>query len=113
MQQERMRGMNGVTIDAALWQSEFGESKSDAKMTGKKLKAILEQQSYRCALTGVDLTPENASVDHVLPLSRGGEHHPRNAQVILDYVNKAKGSMTQDEFIAMCISVAHHVGLPS
>lgn len=47
-----------------------------------------------------------ATVDHKTPLSRGGEHSLSNAQVITDVVNRAKGQMTNDEFIAMCVAVA-------
>lgn len=70
------------------------------------LRRLIESQGYRCALTGESLTPKTATVDHVTPLTRGGAHAIENAQVIVDYVNQAKGQMTNDEFIAMCVAVA-------
>jgi 5-methylcytosine-specific restriction endonuclease McrA len=63
-------------------------------------------QDYRCAMTGRVLTPATASIDHIVPLSRGGKHCPTNAQIIHAEVNAAKRNMTHEEFIAMCCEVA-------
>lgn len=38
------------------------------------------------------------SLDHVIPLARGGEHHHRNIQVIPLRINQMKSFRTQDEF---------------
>jgi 5-methylcytosine-specific restriction endonuclease McrA len=82
----------------------------------KQILALLESQQYRCALSGRELSPETASLDHVIPLSRGGVHDISNVQV-LDYrVNAAKGTMTVEEFVQMCRDVALHAeraGLPA
>jgi 5-methylcytosine-specific restriction endonuclease McrA len=118
-----MAGMNGVSGASTLQgtgESDSGSAKrghppkqgrsNEPKMTNSTLRAILKEQDYRCALTGLPLTPATANVDHTTPLSRGGEHTPANAQVILDYVNAAKGSMTNEEFIEMCVAVAQFAG---
>jgi len=65
----------------------------------KQILALIESQQYRCALSGRELSPETASLDHVIPLSRGGVHDISNVQV-LDYrVNAAKGTMTVEEYL--------------
>lgn len=66
---------------------------------------LVELQSKRCALSGVELTPETASIDHKQPISRGGLHVIENIQVIHQSINAAKGNMTNDEFVAMCARV--------
>jgi 5-methylcytosine-specific restriction endonuclease McrA len=72
----------------------------------KQILKLIESQHYRCALSGRELTPETASLDHAIPLSRGGAHDITNVQC-LDYrVNAAKGTMTVEEFVAMCCDVA-------
>lgn len=38
------------------------------------------------------------SLDHVIPLARGGEHHHRNLQVIPLRINQMKSFRTQEEF---------------
>ena len=75
------------------------------KITASGLQTLVEKQGYRCALTGRSLDPDTASVDHVVPLSRGGVNRMSNVQVLHIDVNKAKGAMTTDEFIDLCKEV--------
>jgi 5-methylcytosine-specific restriction endonuclease McrA len=84
------------------------ERECSAKIKGSQILELIEMQDYRCNLTGVQLTPQTASIDHKEPLSKGGPHDISNAQIVLDYVNRAKGSMSNHEFIAMCCAVADH-----
>jgi len=67
---------------------------------------LLEKQDHRCALTGWFLTPDNAELDHKLPRSKGGTDEIENLQWVINFVNKAKGRMSNDEFIAMCKDVS-------
>ena len=83
-------------------------------VTAKMIFGLLEKQQDRCALTGCELTPETASLDHIRPLSRGGSHELNNLWVIGHHVNSAKGSLTVDEFVALCREVASHfLAVPS
>ena len=66
---------------------------------------LLEHQNYRCALTGRALTPETAAIDHMRPIRLGGTHTIENTQVLHKYVNRAKGSMTSEEFVGLCREV--------
>lgn len=66
---------------------------------------LLERQRYRCALSGRALTPQTAALDHIVPIRCGGEHVIENTQVLHKDVNRAKGSMTNDEFLAVCRQV--------
>jgi 5-methylcytosine-specific restriction endonuclease McrA len=70
---------------------------------------MLEKQGYRCALTGRQLTPETASIDHIVPIKRGGTNELTNIQIIDKTVNLAKASMTQDEFVQVCRDVVAYV----
>lgn len=83
------------------------------KVTTTSLLALLESQSYRCAFSGRDLTPEQCSLDHKIPISRGGLHVIDNCALVTPEINSAKGSMTADEFIAMCRDVVriHGTGI--
>jgi len=66
---------------------------------------LLDHQHYRCALTGRCLTPQTAALDHVMPMRRGGQHAIENTQVLHKDVNRAKGSLSNEEFLAMCREV--------
>lgn len=78
-------------------------------MTTANVLRLLAWQCYRCALTGRELTPETASLDHIIPVRCGGEHRIENAQVLHRDVNRAKTTMTNDEFVRLCREVVAHV----
>ncbi len=75
-----------------------------------EVMAIVQSQNRRCALSGRTLTPQIASLDHKRPVARGGEHRIENLQVLDKSVNRAKGVLTNDEFIALCAEVTRHCG---
>lgn len=72
------------------------------RVTGTMIMRLVQEQEYRCALSGIKLTPKTASIDHKIPLSKGGLHRMDNAQIVHAEVNRAKGVLTNDEFIALC-----------
>ena len=74
---------------------------------------LLEQQRYRCAMTGRRLTPQTAALDHIVPVRFGGEHLIENTQVLHKDVNRAKGSLTSEEFVGLCREVAYWAEIPS
>ena len=81
---------------------------TDESITAKKVMQLVERQRYRCALTGRELTPSTASLDHKMPLSRVGQHSMSNLWIVHREINAAKGTMTIDEFIALCREVSEH-----
>jgi 5-methylcytosine-specific restriction endonuclease McrA len=70
-----------------------------------EIMSLLRRQNFRCALTGERLAPDNAALDHIKPICRGGDHTIENIQALTDTANRAKGSLTQDEFIQLCRDV--------
>ena len=50
--------------------------------TYRKPRTWIKSQELVCAVCRCKLTLETAEVDHVVPLSLGGENHPRNYQVL-------------------------------
>lgn len=67
--------------------------------------SLLEEQEYRCALSGRKLTPETASLDHILPLAKNGQHDISNIWIVDHQINAAKGTLTAEEFIQLCQEV--------
>lgn len=74
--------------------------------TASELKQSLEKQEYRCALSGIPLTPEDAELDHKIAIRNGGTNLIDNLQWLNTEVNRAKGTMSQEAFILMCRRVA-------
>lgn len=67
------------------------------------LLALWEEQSGLCAVTGEKLVPGlNASLDHIIPKSRGGSSDKKNLRWVLLRINQLKWDMTHEEFVDMC-----------
>ena len=88
---------------------EGGPSEAIAITAGFLLK-LIESQDYRCALTGRELTPETAALDHKQPRADGGENEPDNLWWVHQDVNRAKGTMAVEAFVDMCRDVVTHRG---
>jgi 5-methylcytosine-specific restriction endonuclease McrA len=77
-------------------------------LTIREAEAILEKQQYRCALSGVPLSPDDLALDHIIPISKGGDFSASNAQFLTKKVNRAKHTMSCSEFVQMCRAVAEY-----
>ncbi|GIX04924.1 MAG: hypothetical protein KatS3mg114_0793 [Planctomycetaceae bacterium] len=84
-------------------------SRSSETVTVQEVHDLLVRQDFRCALTGEPLDPADASMDHILAVSRGGPHTIENAQILRRDVNRAKGTLTNEEFITLCRAVVCHI----
>jgi hypothetical protein len=77
-------------------------TRHDADMLRQKL----HEQQFRCWYTGQLLVPGvNASVDHTVPMARGGSHEPHNLRWVHLKVNEMKRELSESEFVAMCAAV--------
>ena len=81
------------------------------KVTARQLLDLLQKQGFKCALTGRALTPDDCSLDHVVPRSKGGPHEIGNCQLVVAAANQAKGTMTHEEFVNLCRDVVRVHGL--
>lgn len=79
------------------------------RVKSKQLLKLIESQEFRCALTGRQLEPDTASVDHAYPVSQGGTNTIANLQVLHTDVNQAKGTMNPETFVEMCRDVVEWV----
>jgi len=77
-------------------------------LMAKKFK----EQNRLCVYMGIKLVlGDNFSVDHKVPLSRGGKRNDiDNLQFVTKRVNTLKGNSTHEEFLAMCCRVAMYAG---
>lgn len=68
---------------------------------------------FPCALTGRPLDfnkPDTYEYDHILPIARGGDNSIDNLQIVCPEANRAKGMMTDQEFLELCKEVVIHAG---
>lgn len=71
------------------------------KASAMQLRQLLERQSYKCALSGRSLEPDTATLDHIVPVSSGGNDTVENLQWLHQDVNRMKGTMEQAEFLRL------------
>lgn len=55
-------------------------------------KEIIRRDGLNCYICGKLLTYETATIDHFIPLSKGGFHCPSNARIACEKCNKSKGN---------------------
>jgi hypothetical protein len=77
-----------------------------SSVTSTSLMTTLVRQDYRCAISGVPITPQTAALDHKVSIADGGEHEIDNVWFVHRDVNAAKGSMSLSAFVEMCARVA-------
>ncbi len=103
--------MDAKDVQQGIEQQTENEKKTrNATVTGNALFALVKGKGFRCALSGVEMQPDDASVDHVVPLSKGGEHSMNNIAIIHMVVNRMKGDMNHAEFIRWCTLIARWNG---
>ncbi len=63
-------------------------------------RAALRDCGQRCVYCATHLDQRTATLDHVLPLARGGAHDPGNLVVACGPCNRLKGDLIPFEFFA-------------
>jgi len=63
-------------------------------------KVALRDCGQRCVYCATHLDQHTATLDHVIPLARGGEHDPGNVVAACGPCNRLKGDMLPHEFFA-------------
>ena len=86
----------------------MGQKLKMERATRPELKALVDKQGRACAMTGVTLTPDVAELDHIIPVSQGGDHSIGNLQVVHKVVNRMKGAMGNEEFVRWCMLIAEN-----
>jgi hypothetical protein len=78
-------------------------------VSADQLLAIFRAQRGRCVYTGRELTlGVDTSIDHRLPLSRGGASTPDNLQWLYAPVNAMKADLTEQEFFELLDEIQAH-----
>ncbi|MBU41604.1 MAG: hypothetical protein CMN76_00165 [Spirochaetaceae bacterium] len=74
----------------------------DYTFKAKDFYELLDGQQERCALTGRQLTPENCTAIHRIPLRRGGTHDLNNICLVVEEIAQLKRSLLDDELYSLC-----------
>lgn len=70
-------------------------------LSAEELKRLWQEQGGKCGLTGIQLDG-TAELDHILPISKGGDNSYENSRWLCRDVNQAKHKLTDEEFFEIC-----------
>lgn len=80
------------------------------KVTAQDLWSCAKKQKLCCPISGEKLTTKNISIDHIIPLSKGGTNTLDNLRLVTRAVNIAKHTMSDAEFLSFCQNiVSRHI----
>ena len=102
--------VDGLATKSHVVTAKANEKKAVGGVSSRRMMEKFKAQEYRCFFSGVQLQREDASIDHVQPISRGGRHEESNLELVHTVINRMKASMTAEEFVAWCVLVAVHSG---
>jgi len=90
--------MNGTASTDKAEKHERRERQLGRMSTGFDWQQALKLYGYRCAFCGVDERDADLTVDHIIPLSRGGGNWQWNIRPLCEPCNTTKGSQLDIEF---------------
>lgn len=74
-----------------------------------EISRLWKQQRGICPVTGRRLNRDNAQIDHILPITRGGTHDIGNLRWVHKDVNYAKRDLVDAEFFKLCLDIASNL----
>lgn len=69
---------------------------------------VYEQGNGICALCGRPISKERFTIDHILPLNRGGSNELSNLQISCEFCNKLKGDSKNEEYVKGATTILAH-----
>ena len=68
---------------------------------GKWLESLIDEMGQHCKWTchcGSDIS-DDFTIDHIVPISKGGTNYPDNIQLLCPFCNRSKKNKPQDEYL--------------
>ena len=66
--------------------------------SARRRRRLWKNRLHACYFCEVDLTFEEATIDHLTPQSKGGKHDDMNMVLACRSCNESKGRLTEEEF---------------
>jgi len=81
----------------------YGETPIAELLTEAQWRDILDQYRHRCAYCGKKMN--KLTIDHIVPISKGGKHSANNVVPACLRCNCAKGTKTTEEWVGLATEV--------
>ncbi|PJZ36999.1 hypothetical protein CH354_07715 [Leptospira levettii] len=72
------------------------------KLKAGHIRSLLNQQNFKCYISGIELTYENVEIEHIQPLTKGGKHELENLCLIEKSLRELKRLKTREEILELC-----------
>ena len=92
-----------------VWRSRLWLMRFGVVIPPKQLFSLWHRQQGLCALSGRKLN-EEAHLDHITPIVKGGLHTIDNLRWLSPEINLAKRALSDNEFCEMCKDVVEWIG---
>ena len=79
--------------------------KEDYVYRAKDFYEQLEEQNYKCFVTGRELTPMNCTAEHLVPLKKGGQHIRENIVLLVRDIAPLKRNLSEEEIVLLAVDV--------
>lgn len=63
-------------------------------------RIVFERDGWMCGLCGLQVAKADASIDHIVPIAKGGDHTYKNVQIAHLKCNLSKGARTTERAVA-------------
>ncbi|MCW7517173.1 HNH endonuclease [Leptospira levettii] len=84
------------------------------KLRAGHIRKLLNDQNFRCFVSGIPLTYENVEISHILPIHSGGKHELENLCLIDKSLKELKRYKTKAEIIEFCkVILENELQLPN
>ena len=97
---KRWRDNNPDKVRLFSQKRDFRKRNAEGDFTLGEWNSKLEEYNYRCAYCGCELDTDIITIDHVIPISRGGPNYIENLVPACRSCNSKKHTKTADEFLA-------------
>lgn len=77
----------------------YGNTPIDELLTEAQWRDILDQYHHRCAYCGRKM--DKLTIDHVIPLAKGGTHSANNVVPACQHCNSVKNARTPEQWVGM------------
>ena len=89
-----------ISMCKQCWFKQMSYASTKSREHSIDIENLFIRQNYKCIYTGEELIPgKNASIDHIIPKSKGGNNDISNLQWVSKKINNAKRDMTHEEFV--------------